>query len=354
MNTEKHTININAAIKQAMKKLDAGSIGFLCIYKNNKLFGVITDGDIRRAILNDIPLNTSVEKITNTNFTFLSENYTKQEVDYIFKNTHVKHIPVVNKNNELIEIITEDVFYKIKPDTKQNKIDAKVVIMAGGKGTRLMPFTQIIPKPLIPLGDKSMIEIIMQEYNKYGISDFYISVNYKASMIKAYFKDIKHAYNIKYIDEDKPLGTAGALKFVENEFNKPFFVANCDIIIKTDYAKIYDFHITGNYDITLAASMQHYQIPYGVCEISKGGELIKINEKPEYDFLVNTGMYILSPEILKHIPENKFYHITHLIEDVKSKGRKIGVFPVSEKSWIDIGQTEQYVKGLQILENKYL
>lgn len=349
MNQNIYIINSTVSIKHAMKKLDTGGIGFLCIYKSNKLFGVITDGDIRRAILNDIPLNTPVEKITNKNFISLKQNYTEPEVNEIFKNTHVKHIPVVKDDNELVEIITEDVFYKIKPDTKRAKIDTKVVIMAGGKGTRLMPFTQIIPKPLIPVGDKSMIERIMSEYNKYDISDFYISVNYKASMIKAYFEDVKHDYNIKYIDEDKPLGTAGALKFVENAFKKPFFVANCDILIKADYSEIYDFHTAGRYDITLVASMQHYQIPYGVCEISKGGDLIKINEKPEYDFLVNTGMYILSPEILSLIPKNEFYHITHLIKDVKNQGGKIGVYPVSEKSWIDIGQMEEYKKGIKII-----
>ncbi len=349
MEINKFIINAEATIKQTMKKLDAGANGFLCIYKNNKMYGVITDGDIRRAILNEISLSTSVSKIANTNYTSLFDNYTEKEVDYIFRNTHFKHIPIINKKQELIEIIREDVFYKIKPEYKQQKIEAKVVIMAGGKGTRLMPFTQIIPKPLIPIGDRSMLEVIMAEYNKHQISDFYISVNYKASMIKAYFEDVKHSYNIKYIDEDKPLGTAGALKFVENEFSKPFFVANCDIVIKADYSKIYDFHINGKYDITLVASMQHYTIPYGVCEISKGGELVKIKEKPEYDFLVNTGMYILCPEVLKIIPENKFYHITDLIEDVKAKGGKIGVFPVSEKSWVDVGQTDEYKKGLKML-----
>lgn len=345
MNIDKYTINSNATIKQAMKTLDAGASGFLCIYENNKMFGVITDGDIRRAILNDMSLNTFVKEITNIQYTYLNEEYTEKQADNIFRNTHIKHIPVINKKQELIDIITEDVFYKIKPQTKLTSIDAKVVIMAGGKGTRLMPFTQIIPKPLIPIGDKSMIEVIMAEYNKYDISDFYISVNYKASMIKAYFEEIEHSYDIKYIDEDKPLGTAGSLKFVENEFEKPFFVANCDIIIKADYSKIYNFHVEGKYDITLVASMQHYRVPYGVCEISKGGELTKINEKPEYDFLVNTGMYILAPEILKLIPNNELYHITYLIEEVKKQGGKIGVFPVSEKSWIDIGQMEEYNKN---------
>lgn len=349
INIDNYIINCDFTIKQAMKSLDAGGIGFLCIYKDDKVFGVITDGDIRRAILNEVPLGNIVGEITNTAFFSLNEYYEKEEVNKLFKYTHIKHIPVINSSQQLIEIITEETFYNIKITKKQKKIDAKVVIMAGGKGTRLMPFTKIIPKPLIPIGDKSMLEIIMNKYNEYNIYDFYISVNYKASMIKAYFEDIDHQYSIKYVEEDKPLGTAGALKFLENEFDKPFFVANCDIVIKADYDTIYDFHINGKYDITLVASMQNYKIPYGICEIKKGGELKAIKEKPEYNFLVNTGMYILSPSILKYIPENEFFHITHLIEIVKFKGGKIGVYPVSEKSWIDIGQMDEYKKNLDIL-----
>ncbi len=342
------TANVTNTIKEAIKLLDKTGIGFLCIYENNKVYGVITDGDVRRAILNDIALSKRVKLIANTDFIKLNTGYTRQDVEKIFKEKDVKHIPVI-KNFVLEEIIVKDIFYDRRHIKNERKVDAKVVIMAGGKGTRLAPFTNIIPKPLIPIGEKSMLEMIMQEYENHKILDFYISVNYKASMIKAYFEEINHNYNIEFIHEDKPLGTAGALKFVENEFEKPFFVANCDIIIKADYFKIYDFHVQGNYDITLVASMQHYQIPYGVCEISKGGELIKINEKPEYDFLVNTGMYVLNPSVLKLIPENTFFHITHLIRKVKENGGKVGVFPVSEKSWIDIGQMEEYKKGLSIL-----
>ena len=342
------TANVTNTIKEAIKLLDKTGIGFLCIYENNKIYGVITDGDIRRAILNDIALSEKVKLIANTDFIKLNTGYTKQDVEKTFKENDIKHIPVI-KNFVLEEIIVKDSFFDRGQIKNEKKIYAKVVIMAGGKGTRLAPFTNIIPKPLIPIGEKTMLEMIMQEYENHKILDFYISVNYKASMIKAYFEEINHNYNIKFIHEDKPLGTAGALKFVENEFEKPFFVANCDIIIKADYSKVYDFHVQGNYDITLVASMQHYQIPYGVCEISKGGELIKINEKPEYDFLVNTGMYVLNQSVLKLIPRNTFFHITHLIEKVKESGGKVGVFPVSEKSWIDIGQMEEYKKGLSVL-----
>ena len=207
------------------------------------------------------------------------------------------------------------------------KINASVVIMAGGRGTRMEPFTSILPKPLLPINNKSMLEIIMQEYSKHNINNFCLSVNYKSNLIKAYLNDLDLGYNISYVEELKPLGTAGSLKLLNPSFTKkPFFISNCDILIKQDYDKIYDFHLKGNYEITLVASYRNHEIPYGVCDIEKGGSLIKISEKPSYNFLVNTGMYIVNPSVLKHIPNNKFFHITHLIEKVKSTGKKLEYF----------------------------
>ena len=252
-------------------------------------------------------------------------------------------IPIIDNKKQIVEILFWNALFQ-NEKKKYTKINAPVVIMAGGRGTRLDPFTRILPKPLIPIGDKTMLEVIMDEYKQYGITDFYISVNHKAKLIKAYFEETKINASIKFIDEDKPLGTAGALKFIEGKIDVPFFVSNCDIIIKNDYADIYDFHIKEKYDITIVASMQHYKIPYGICEILNGGSLDRIVEKPEYDFLVNTGMYILNPNVLSNIPSNEFFHITHLIEKIKSKRLKVGVYPVSEKAWIDVGQWSEFNK----------
>ena len=151
------------------------------------------------------------------------------------------------------------------------------------------------------------------------------------------------------IDENNPLGTAGSLQYLNGKFDKPFFVTNCDIIIKAEYASLYEFHKNNNFDITLVASAKEYIIPYGTCELNSDGHLSHINEKPKYDFLINTGLYVLNPDILGLIPENKFYHITHLIEDAKNQGKKVGVFPIEEEDWIDIGQWVEYKKALSIL-----
>lgn len=343
-----YTIQQDATIKDVLKKMDDVASKVIFVTFNKLLLGAVSDGDIRRAILNDIPLTESVEKIMNKNVTVVNKTTDKETIKKIFTSKRIEAIPIVNNRNEIVEIIFWNNFFSNKKLPK-GSLNCPVVIMAGGRGTRLAPFTNILPKPLIPIGERSMLEVIMHEYKQYGVKDFYISVNHKAKIIKAYFEEVRINVKISYIEEDKPLGTAGALKFVQDKINVPFFVSNCDIIIKDNYADILKYHTEGNYDTTLVASMQHHKIPYGVCELSKDGKLERINEKPEYDFLVNTGMYILNPSVLQYIPENEFFHITHLIEKLQQEGKSIGVYPVSEKSWVDVGQWNEFSKSKVLL-----
>ena len=153
-------------------------------------------------------------------------------------------------------------------------------------------------------------------------------------------------YNVSFIEEDKPLGTAGSLQYLKGKFNKPFFVTNCDVIIKADYINLYEFHQKGEYDITLVASTKEYIIPYGTCELNSDGHLSRINEKPKYDFLINTGLYVLNPKVLSLIPNDKYYHITHLIEDAKNQGIKVGDYPKDDDNWIDLGEGAEYQKAI--------
>ena len=219
--------------------------------------------------------------------------------------------------------------------------------MAGGKGTRLDPFTKILPKPLIPINGEPIIKIIMDKFNEYQIKEFYISVNHQSRMIKAYFGDISSAYHIHYLEEVEPLGTAGSLRFLFGKIKGSFIVTNCDIIIDSDYHEILDYHQEKTNAITIVGAYKQYAIPYGVCEIENGGNLKNITEKPEYDFLVNTGFCVLQADILKYIPENKTYYMTDLIEAVRNKGGKVGIYPISENSWVDIGQWEEYKKAAE-------
>jgi NDP-sugar pyrophosphorylase family protein len=186
---------------------------------------------------------------------------------------------------------------------------------------------------------------------QYGVEKFYISVNYKSRIIKSYFEELNPPYAIEYIHEERPLGTAGSLGFLRGKIETSLIVSNCDVIIRTDYRDIVEHHHSSRDDITLVASLKNYNIPYGVCELGNGGTLSRIREKPEYNFLVNTGMYVLRPAALELIPENEFFHITHLIERVQAAGGRIGIFPISDKSWIDTGEWIEYRNALRQLNS---
>ncbi len=226
--------------------------------------------------------------------------------------------------------------------------------MAGGKGTRLKPLTNVIPpKPLIPIGNKTIIEEIMDRFVDVGCNDFHISVNYKAETIKHYFKQLNHKdYIIDYFQEKTPpLGTAGSLFLVKNKIRTTFFVSNCDIIIDEDYSEILKYHRDNKNELTVVSALKHYPpIAYGTIETTEGGVLTKLVEKPELTFQINSGMYILEPpHLLNEIPENKFFHITQLIENIQKRNGKVGVFPISEGSWTDIGDWNEYVKITKVL-----
>lgn len=343
-------IDKNYSIKDTLKAMDKVSNKVLFIVENDVLLGSVSDGDIRRSLLNGNDLSLSVEKIMNINPITANTNLSNEQLKKLMLKHEIQTIPITDKQNKIIDIV---LWHKLftKLDKVYKKTNVPAIIMAGGRGTRLEPFTKILPKPLIPVGNKTIIELIMDEYQKFGIHKFYFTVNYKSKLIKAYFEENDQDYDISYIDEIEPLGTAGSLQYIKDKIKTDFFVSNCDIIIKEDYTKIFAFHQKGKYDLTLVASVQHHTVPYGVCEIGNGGDLVNIIEKPEYDFFVNTGMYILNPTVLDFIPKNKFYHITHLIADLKKAGKKVGVFPVSEKSWIDIGQWNEYKKTMDALDN---
>jgi len=201
----------------------------------------------------------------------------------------------------------------------------------------------------VPINEKPIIEHIIERFIASGVTDYHITVNYKSRILRAYFEEIRPDYSVAFIEEKEPLGTAGSLKFLEGKLDQPFFVTNCDIIIEADYLNLYEFHQDNNYDITLVASMKNFTIPYGTCKLNGEGYLQKINEKPEFDFLVNTGLYVLNPDVLNFIPKGKLYHITQLIEDIKEKGKRVGVYPIDDDAWIDVGQWSEYQNAVERL-----
>jgi dTDP-glucose pyrophosphorylase len=352
---KKGTIKNTASIRDAIKIMDIEKLNSLIVINSKKkVLGIFTMGDFRRVAFFGLDIEEKISSIINKNFIYLMGGFSKNEAKKLFTNNNlIMDIPVLNKNFELIKIISRKNFFSHKHLIAKNinLNNFQVVIMAGGKGTRLDPFTRILPKPLIPFGHNPIIRVLMDYFIKFGLKKFYISINEKANMIRAYFHDLKSLYNVKYIEEKKPLGTAGSLRLLKNRLKNTFFVTNCDVLIYAYYPAIIEFHKKNNYDLTLVSSMRSFLIPYGVCNFDKDGVLKNIKEKPSYDFFVNTGLYIIEPKVLKLIPKNVKFDMNELIIKSIDEGIKIGVFPITENSWIDVGQWPEYKKNINNLIN---
>lgn len=343
-------VSKNVSILDALKKMDGEQVKLLIVENNDKFLGLLSLGDIQRAILDKIPLTSTVLGIMRKNCHVANISMSEDEIKKVMIENRIEFMPVV-ENERVVNAYFWDEIFQSKQN--ENKLDIPVVIMAGGQGSRLKPLTNIIPKPLVPIGEKPVIEIIMDSFFNIGAENFFLSVNYKAEMIERYFDDIQPEYSIEYFKENKPLGTAGSMYLLKNSLDKTFFVTNCDILINQNYYDIYKYHKDNHNEITIVASLKHYKIPYGTIETGKNGELLSMEEKPELTFMINTGMYILEPSVLSEINDDEFLHITDLIEKLKNSNRKIGVFPISEKSWMDMGQWDEYHQTLKDYELKF-
>jgi len=227
-------------------------------------------------------------------------------------------------------------------------LNLPVIIMAGGMGVRMAPFTKVLPKPLIPIGEKTIVELIMEEFARYGASKYFLTINYKGEMIRAYFQGFEHGYEIQYVWEKEYLGTAGSIKLVPG-LDETFIVSNCDILVKADFEEVAAFHSRCGAALTIVSSIQHHKVPYGVVDFTKGGKVVGIKEKPEYSYPVNTGVYFLDKRCLGYIPERRPFNMTDLIESLIKAGEEVFTFPVNEKDYIDIGQWEEYRSAVRAL-----
>ena len=315
---------------------------------DNTFLGTISDGDIRKAILNGVDLNQKISKIYNSNpFYFLNGEHNRKNLKDVFLKKKLPFIPIIDNNRKVSKIIFWDDLFKNNVSKKLKKIDIPVIIMAGGKGVRLEPFTKILPKPLIPINNKPIIEHIIDNFIKYNFNHFYLSLNYKSKILKAYFEETKRNFKVDYLEEKTPLGTAGSLKLLEKKIKKSVIVTNCDIIVDIDYSHFLKFHNDNKCDITFLAFSKRFEIPYGICNFNKQGDFLDIKERQSSNYIVNAGMYIISSKLLKLIPKNKIFHMTDLINIAKSKKYKISVFPIEEDKWIDIGQWNEYKNAIK-------
>jgi dTDP-glucose pyrophosphorylase/predicted transcriptional regulator len=344
-------VKADTKILQVMNRLEVTEKKILFVVEDEtRLVGALTDGDIRRWILAKGRLDDTIAEAFNKKPFFVRPGFNVEELKSYMVERNISCVPVVNDRNEILQLLFWETLFDSSLKKRSTQLShMPVVIMAGGRGTRLDPFTKILPKPLIPIGDKTILEVIIESFLGYGVGKFYLSVNYKSKIIKSYFEELNPPYQLEYIEEEKPLGTGGSLKYLQGRVSGSILVTNCDIIIKADYGKMVEFHKQMANDITLVVSLKNYPIPYGVCEIDNGGALTKLKEKPEYNLLVNTGMYVLQAQTLELIPDNEFFHITQLIDSVKENRGKIGVFPISENAWLDTGQWAEYQNALKQL-----
>jgi len=333
----------------ALHKMDETEHRLLIVMKDGLYFGLVSIGDIQRAIIRGVPLDSPIEPILRKNTTAASVHDNLDVVKETVRREMSEFMPIINDDGRVDDVIFWKDLFEGEMTVNRPKIDLPVVIMAGGKGTRLKPITNVIPKPLVPVGEKTILEVIMDQFEGIGCHKFYMSVNYKADMMKYYLSQLDHKYDIEFFMEDKPLGTIGSVSLLKGKITTPFFVSNCDSINEQDYRDVYDYHVSNHNDMTIVTMVKSFKIPYGVIETGEDGLMVELKEKPEQTFQVNTGVYILNPEVINEIPEGEFFHITHLMEKVKARGGRVGCFPVSEQSWKDMGEWKEYLRMINVL-----
>lgn len=334
---------------EALKKMDCEHTKMLFIFDKEHFVSILTIGDIQRSIIKNVQLSDKIESIIEDGKIYIHKDTPVDEIKRIMVRERCQYMPIVDDAGEIMDVILWDEMFNVPQEVEREKVDLPVVIMAGGKGTRLKPITNVIPKPLVPVGEKTILEVIMDQFEGIGCHKFYMSVNYKADMMKYYLDQLPHKYDIEFFEEDKPLGTIGSVSLLKGKINTPFFVSNCDSINEQDYRDVWDYHVNNHNDMTIVTMIKSFKIPYGVIETGDDGLMTALKEKPEQTFHVNTGVYILNPELIDEIPEGEFFHITHLMEKIKVRGGRVGCFPVSEQAWRDMGEWPEYLKMINVI-----
>ncbi|MEA1893583.1 MAG: nucleotidyltransferase family protein [Campylobacterota bacterium] len=332
---DKIILRVNSSIKEAMLIIDKGAMKIaLVLDQKNHLLGTLTDGDIRRGLLKGLFLDDSIESVIFQNPIVCSVNDSKEDILKIAVAKKLYCIPVVDENGVLVGI--EEVNDLLKPTTFSNR----VVLMAGGLGTRLRPLTDNIPKPLLEVGDKPILETIINGFAKYGFTHIILSVSYKAEMIESYFGDGSNfGVTIEYIHEEKRMGTAGALSLMKEKLSEPFFVMNGDLLTNINFEHMMEYHLSNKSTATMGVREYDFQVPYGVVNV-EGHDILSIDEKPVHNFFVSGGVYVLSPEVLDIIPD-AYYDMPTLFEKLIEDQKKSISFPIREY-WLDIGQMSDF------------
>jgi dTDP-glucose pyrophosphorylase len=327
-------IDSTTPIIKAIEIINAEALQIaLVVDKNSRLLGTITDGDVRRGILKGIPLDSPCHLIMNSKPTVAHPNESREHILGIMKSMQFRHVPIVDDDGYVLGVETLDEL--IQTPHRDNR----VVLMAGGLGNRLRPITNDCPKPLIEVGNKPILETILQNFIEYGFQHYYISVNYKADMVKDHFKDgSPWGVDIHYIHEDQAMGTAGALGLLPEKTDQPILVMNGDLLTKVNFRQLLDFHLEHHAQATMCVREYDFQVPYGVVKL-ENHRLRTIEEKPVHRFFVNAGIYVLEPKVLEYIPVNTYFDMTSLFQKIIDHGLETAAFPIREY-WIDVGRLD--------------
>ena len=337
-------ISQNESLIEALNKMNTTERKLLIVCDCNKFLGVISIGDVQRAILSKCDMNQPLFNFMRQEVTFVKKGYYDIErVKASMLEGKIEAMPVIDERGMLCDVIEWNQLFPYQKNPKSVLDKIPVVIMAGGKGTRLLPLTNVIPKPLIPVSDKTIIEEIMERFQEAGCTSFYLSVNYMMDRIEDYFKR-KPEWEINYLKEKKPLGTGGSLYLLKDKVKSSFFVTNCDTLVDVDLFDLIDYHRKNKHLVTVVSAIKTMHIPYGTLETETDGIVIRVKEKPDYVYQLNTGFYVLEPEVLAYIEDEEFLNIPDLICRIISNGGKVGSFPVSENSWIDMGNWDEYLR----------
>ena len=334
---KKFLINETMTVTDAMKLMSDLGCKILYIHDDFKLKATLTDGDIRRYLLQYGSVGNSVKDVANYNPKYLV-NASREDAIVFMKSNYIDSVPLIDENGKIIKIYFANYQYEVNCF---EKIDLPIVMMAGGKGTRLYPYTKVLPKPLIPVGDVPIAERIINQFYEAGSTKFYLIVNHMKNMIKSYFNEIDKNYTVEFIDEDEPLGTGGGVYYLKGIIKETFILTNCDILIKEDFSKILKYHKESKNVITMVVAEQSMQVPYGVVEFDENMHITSMKEKPQISYYTNTGCYIVEPNVIDEIKEKKSMDFPDLIDEYKNKNMNVGVYKISEDSFVDMGELDK-------------
>ncbi len=348
MKHEELILQEDCSVLKAMEQLDKVGLRILFLAPGGKLKAVLTDGDIRRHLLRGGSLDAPVSTVANDKPKSLPLEQVA-DARRLMQEQEIDAIPLLDENGYIAQVVFAAENKGFVPCTALN---VPVVVMAGGQGTRLYPYTKILPKPLIPVGEVPILELLMERFYRCGCRDFSLIVNYKKNMIKSYFADIEKDWQLHFADEDIPLGTGGGLCLLKNHLHDTFFFTNCDILIDADYGEILRFHKKHGNAITMVCAAKRFVVPYGVVEADEEGEFRCMREKPHMNYLTNTGLYIVEPSVVQQMEDGKKQGFPDVIEQCRLRGERVGVYPVGENSWMDMGQLEELENMRRHLEEK--